>query len=254
MSKKPVVVRLKKGKKQFEILVNHGTVEKYREGKLGWNKVAYVDQVYKNSSKGDRATTSDLKAQFKTNNIDECMQIIAKTGDLQLTSSDRKEKLEQRRKQILNHIHKYYIDPKTNKSHPMTRIENALQQLKIKINMEQSVEKQVQTIVRKLPEALPIRKCEMNITVDIPSKYVGQSMGVISKGNTQILSQNYSANGCRVSLSCVPGDYDKLANDLNSVTKGECVIDIGGSTSSKQDNKKSKRKKKKKGKGGRNTF
>jgi len=71
MSSKPIIVRLTKAKKQYEVLVKHGTVEKYREGKLGLAKVTYTDKVFKNSTKGDRYTKKDLKQTFVTSDIQE---------------------------------------------------------------------------------------------------------------------------------------------------------------------------------------
>lgn len=46
-------------------------------------------------------------------------QIIMK-GDYQESTKERKEKVEQKRKEIINYIHKYYIDPKTKVPHPVS--------------------------------------------------------------------------------------------------------------------------------------
>lgn len=41
-------------------------------------------------------------------------------GDYQESTKERKEKVEQKRKEIINYIHKYYIDPKTKVPHPVS--------------------------------------------------------------------------------------------------------------------------------------
>jgi ribosome maturation protein SDO1 len=46
-------------------------------------------------------------------------QILIK-GDYQESTKERKEKVEQKRKEIVNFIHKYYVDPKTKVPHPVS--------------------------------------------------------------------------------------------------------------------------------------
>lgn len=47
----------------------------------------------------------------------------------------------------------------------VTRIQNALEQLKVRIDPDAPTEKQVQDIVKRLPEVMPIRKSEMEGTI-----------------------------------------------------------------------------------------
>lgn len=42
------LVRLKKGKTNFEVMVNHSTVQKFRKGELAIESVLYADIVFKN--------------------------------------------------------------------------------------------------------------------------------------------------------------------------------------------------------------
>jgi len=110
------VVRYKVGKSNFEILTKPGSVLKYREGKLGWDNVPFADVVYKNQAKGDKASAIELKAAFKTENENESMKIIAEKGELQLTTGERKDKVDKKRAEVINYIHKYYTDPKSKKA------------------------------------------------------------------------------------------------------------------------------------------
>jgi len=43
----------------------------------------------------------------------------------------------------------------------VTRIENALDTLKVRVDPDASAEKQVQDILKRLPEVMPVRKSEM---------------------------------------------------------------------------------------------
>ena len=50
----PIVVRLKKNGKTFEVLTNHNTVENWKESKKeeDWNKVCVVLEIFKDNKKG----------------------------------------------------------------------------------------------------------------------------------------------------------------------------------------------------------
>lgn len=226
MSNKSGVVRLKKGKQTFEVLVNSGTVEKYRSGNINWDKVPFVDAIFKNSSKGDRYTNSDLKKAFNTDNLTECMQTIVEKGEYRLDAVERKKKLEDTRKRIINYIHKYWVDSKTDKPIPTQRVEQSLKKIKYNINMDDSVEKQVQKIIKQLRGVLFMKKAgQMFGTLTIPHKYLGKCMQTISQSCT-IKSQDYDANGSKINVEICSGDFDNLMKQLSSQTKGDFQFDV----------------------------
>lgn len=251
MTDKPVAVKLKRDKNVYEILVHHGTVEKWRDGKLGWGKVAFADAVFKNSAKGDRYTDADLKTEFGTANIEECMKVIAEKGELQLTSDDRRKKTEETRKQIVQYIHKYYINPKTKTPHPVVIIDNALKEQRYNVT-EEPVEKQVQKIMKTMIEHLPMRKNEVTVmrgTFTIPNAFVGKAQGVLAK-HTTILGQNYSSSSCNVDVEFNSGDFDAVQLAVLQATQNEATFDItagngcGNGSAGNTDKKKDFNKKK----------
>ena len=61
----------------------------------------------------------------------------------------------------MNYVHKYYVDPKTKTPHPVMRIEAAMEELKFRVDGDVPAERQVQDFIRKLPDVLPIKKCEI---------------------------------------------------------------------------------------------
>ena len=48
-----------------------------------------------------------------------------------MTAAERKAKTEKKRAEIINYIHKYYVDPKTKLPHPVVRIDAALTEMKV---------------------------------------------------------------------------------------------------------------------------
>lgn len=72
---------------------------------------------------------------------------------------------------------------------------------------------------------------------------MGSCHGVIQK-YVKIVNEKYTAEGCSMQVSLVPGDYQPLLNDLNRLTKGEFQFEIEGAekmaASSDEPTKKSK--------------
>jgi len=144
------------------------------------------------------------------------------------------------------------MDPKTKTMIPITRIDNALTELKIRVDPDQPTEKQIQEILKKLPGVLTIKRAEVTGVVSTTHQYLGQVSGVLKKYNVTIQGENYTADGCEYSVSMVPGDYDKVISELNSVTKGEYDFSVDGqsvtaiaSTSEKEPSSEKKRKRRK---------
>lgn len=74
-----------------------------------------------------------MQAAFETSDEKECAKIICLKGELQLTAAERQEKVDKKKKEIVNYIHKYYIDPKTKFPHPVVRIESAIDETKVRL-------------------------------------------------------------------------------------------------------------------------
>ena len=156
---KPQIVRFKKAKSTFEILINHGTIEKWKEGGKkdeDWRNVLYAEEVFKNSSKGERPTKEELSESFGDVDIKSILQNIALNGEIQLTEKDRKEMIDQKRKAIISNINKNYVDPQTKKPYPIIQIDSALTSIKAKIDIQKSVEEQVKLILKDLILKLPL--------------------------------------------------------------------------------------------------
>merc|ERR1712130_181694 len=224
-------VRFKQGKANFEVMVKPGTVKKYREGKLDLSSTIETNVIFKNQSKGDRANVAELASVFETEDNLECLKQILERGELQLTAAERKEMVDKKRSEIVNYVHKYYVDPKTKLPHPTARIERAIEELKFRISGEQSGERQAQELVKKLPNVLPIKKCEIVGYLKVPHKHMGSIGGAISKYVT-VVNEKWDGEGCSMEVSLVPGDYDQFLTELNNITKGEFQFDVEGSPGS----------------------
>eukprot|EP01135_Chromosphaera_perkinsii_P001973 Nk52_evm20s215 gene=Nk52_evmTU20s215 len=253
MTNQPQIVKFKSGKLHFEVLCNPGVVLKWRkDDTIPWDTVLFSDTIFKNYHAGEKANHEDLKTAFDTTDVVECLKKICSKGVVNESQGERKEKVDKRRKEIVNYLHKYFINPKTSTPHPVERIQLALEEAKIKIDAEESVERQANTILKKLVSIIPMKKCEMEATLSVNHKNAGSVTGIIHK-YAQIRGEKWGANGCEWELSLVPGDYDGFFAELTRAAKGEFEFNVAGghasapSTPSEAGGKKKEGKKGKKG-------
>ena len=73
---------------------------------MGIDNVYYVDEIFLNQQKGEKARDSDLQAAFKTTSKIDIIKIICEKGDNQLSTEERREKVTQKTNEIVNFIHK----------------------------------------------------------------------------------------------------------------------------------------------------
>jgi len=237
------VVRYKQGKKTFEIGCKVGTVLKNRKGELGFDNVLASEEIWKNVSKGERANSEELKETFGTDNVKDVALTIVEKGDLQLTDAERKDMLEKKKNEIVNYIHKYYTDPRLKTPHPVARIEAAMAELKLRVDPDVPNEKQIQDIVKRLPEVLPIKKAEMSGTITVSLELSAAVQGVLKKlPDLQVRSQRSTDDNAFYDISMVPGCYDKLLKDLQTATKGNYDLKLDGMQPTASEPEKEKEK------------
>lgn len=164
---------------------------------------------------------------FKTDDQLKCCQIIVEKGDLEVSSQERRDAIQKKKLEVVNYIHKYYIDPKTKKPHPVIRIENALTEIKAKYDPDVSTEKQSHDLADKIIKILPIKKSSMSGVIKVGHQYVGSVSGIIKKFCFDT-TDSYGATGCTYSVGFLPGDYDIILSNLQKITQGNYSFEVDG--------------------------
>ncbi|MEM2262217.1 MAG: ribosome assembly factor SBDS, partial [Ignisphaera sp.] len=133
MSKKEyVIARMNVKGKRFEILVDPEKAYRFREGEnLPLEEIVISDYIYKDVKKGLKASPNELVDTFGTDDMYKIANEIIKNGELQLTAEQRRELLEMKKKQIIYYISRSAVDPKTKTPIPPTRIEKAIDEVKV---------------------------------------------------------------------------------------------------------------------------
>ncbi|MFH1275631.1 MAG: ribosome assembly factor SBDS [Candidatus Woesearchaeota archaeon] len=225
MSDKISIARIKKFGKTFEISVDPDAALRYKKGNAELNEALMATNIFTDAKRGEMPTENELQEVFKTTNKEKIADIILKEGEIQLTSEHRALEREQKRKKLVNLIHTMAVDPKTNFPHPATRIEAALEQGKIHLDDNKTVEEQLDVIISKLRPIIPLKIEQKQLTIEIPGKYAGKAQGPIRKYS--ILKEDWLPTGAwKVTIETPAGLVEEIMDLLNSLTHGEVIIDI----------------------------
>lgn len=125
------LVRLKKGKKRFEIACYKNTVQSFRAGhETDLDNVLQIPNVFLNVSKGQVAPNDDIvKAFGKGTSRDEVIMEILKKGELQVGEKERQVELERVHREVVEIVAGRLVDPKTKRVYTTGMVEKALEQL-----------------------------------------------------------------------------------------------------------------------------
>ncbi|UCG89985.1 MAG: ribosome assembly factor SBDS [Candidatus Heimdallarchaeota archaeon] len=224
------VVRAKFQGNRFEIIVNPELALKYKMGLLDdtttISDILEMDEIFQNASKGEKAPDEILIHCFETNDIVKIAEKVLLKGELNLTSEQRQEFFEKKRKQIVTLLAKTCINPKTRTPHPPIRIENAIKEAKVMIDPSLPAESQLKDIIKELRRVLPISMETVKLAVKIPPEFTGKAYGEI-KRNAQIEKDEWQNDGHWIAVVTVAsGIQGEFMERVQSMTKGRAEIKI----------------------------
>ena len=216
-----VIARLHKGEDHFEILVDPHAAEKLIEGKdVDILSSLAIDTIFKDSKKGTHASQESLEKIFGTDDVETIVKEIILKGDIQLTTEQRHEMQEQKRKRIIDIIVKNAMDPKTKTPHPRQRIELAIEEAGVHVDPFKPVDEQVTLVVEALRPIIPISMEQVKISVKISSQYIGKAYG-IARNFGVLEREDWQSDGSWIGVIRIPaGMQTDFYDKLNTVTKG----------------------------------
>lgn len=218
-----VVARLEKGGKRYEILVDPDLVSQWKENSesVEFEEMLATDEIWSDVRAGDRPTTDALENIFGTTDLHVCVEKILREGSIQLTTAQRKQKVEEKRKQIVHAIATTATDPKTRGPHPPIRIENALAEARFNVDPFLSVERQVQDAVDAIRALIPLQFITVRLAFRVQGKDYG---GVNQLLRDSIQKEEWLSDG---SWACVVECPGGMKSDLISrVAKRSSGLDV----------------------------
>ncbi|MBU0662568.1 ribosome assembly factor SBDS [Candidatus Micrarchaeota archaeon] len=215
-----VIARFEHAGEKFEILVDPDLAMDMKNGKeIAFDDLLAIDTVFKDANKGDVKGDDSVKSAFGTANMAEIATKIIMEGEVQLTTQQRRAIAERKRKDVIEFIVRNGINPQTNSPHPPQRIENAMEEAKITIDLHRPVREQIPIVLKELKKLLPISLEKLEIAVKIPGEFAGKGSGIVRKYD--IKKEEWQNDGSLVVLLEVPaGVKNDLFNELNTLTHG----------------------------------
>ena len=207
-----VIARLEKGGSRYEILVDPELVTQWKEdpNSVVMEEMLATESIWSDVKAGDRPTSDALENIFGSTDLYSCVAKILKEGSIQLTTAQRKQMVEEKRKQIINAIATTATDPKTRGPHPPTRIENALSEARFSVDPFLSVERQVQDAVDEIRALIPLQFITVRLAFRIQGKDYG---GVHQLLRDSVQREEWLSDG---SWACVVECPGGMKSDLIS--------------------------------------
>ena len=221
MSERYTIARITRDDEHFEILVKPQPALAYRVGKTtSISKVLVTETIFTDANKGTKASDEKLQKAFGTGDLIKIADTILKKGILQLTTDQRRQLVEEKRKQIISFISRHCVDPKTNLPHPPLRVEKAMEQIHFSIDSYKEVEEQAKDIMRLLRPILPLKMEQMSVAVHIPPEHASKVYGTV-KGFGTIRHEEWRADGSWSAVIELPaGLYGPFLEKLGEMTRG----------------------------------
>ncbi|KAF7559775.1 hypothetical protein G7046_g4384 [Stylonectria norvegica] len=125
------LVRLKKGKKRFELACYKNKVLEWRSGiETDLDNVLQIPNVFLNVSKGQTAPKDDLEKAFgKGKATDDIILEILKKGEMQVGEKERHAQLERVHNEVVSIVASKLVDPRTKRVYTSGMIDKALDML-----------------------------------------------------------------------------------------------------------------------------
>ena len=209
-----VLARMEKGGKRYELLVDPDSVEdfKTKPESVDLNNFLAMDEVFHDIRGGERPTGGAIEKTVGTQDIFEIAKTILEKGSIQLTTSQRKARVEQMRQQIVHEIHTQAVDPKTKSPHPKTRIELALEESRYSVDPFKRLDDQVKDAIELLKPMIPLSFESIRIAVRVPGSAFGSASRIL---RPYLEKEQWLENGTWAAIIEIPaGMKDTLVSKL----------------------------------------
>jgi ribosome maturation protein SDO1 len=172
---------MEKGGKRYELLVDPNLVDVFKSEptSVDLNAFLAMDEVFHDIRGGERPTEDAIENTFGTQDIFEITKTVLAKGSIQLTTAQRKARVEQMRQQIVHEIHTQAVDPKTKSPHPKTRIELALSESRYSVDPFKRLDDQVKDAIELLKPMIPLSFESVRLAVRVPGSAYGGSSRIL---------------------------------------------------------------------------
>ena len=228
--KEPVIARLRLKGEIFEILVDPDLAFEYKIKKkqVSIYNILVADEIFRNAKKGEKVPESELQKVFRTTDVYQIAKRILDEGELQITTRQRRQLMEQVKKQIAFIISKYAIDPRTKLPHPVERILNAMEKARVPIDPFKSAEEQVETVIEaiKKKNVLPLIISVKVVEVYVPPEVAVKAYSQLRRLGS-VKSEEWLSDGTlKLVIEAPAGVVDEILGKINKICEGNVMFKV----------------------------
>jgi ribosome maturation protein SDO1 len=212
---------------RFEVIVDPKLAWNFKQGEeIAIREILEGVTIFEDALRSKKAPTETLEEAFGTTDELQVARIILEKGSLQLTTEQRREMVEKRRRQVIDIIVRNSINPKTGLPHPPARIESAMDEAHVTIDSTRTAEEQAREVVKALQPIIPIRMEIQQIAIKIPPDFAPKAYGTVEQQG-HIAKDEWQKDGSWIAIVEVPaGQRGELIDALNNLTRGRAEIKI----------------------------
>jgi ribosome maturation protein SDO1 len=224
---KAVIAKLTKAGFKFEMMVDPEKAMDLRSGKeIAVEDLIASEEIFEDSKKSLKASGVNINKAFGTNDIGKIAYVIVKEGEVQITTEQRRVMLEEKTKAIASIISKRGVNPQTGMPHPADRVLRAMDQAKVRIELEKRTEEQIDHVLEKIQPIIPIKFEMMQIAIKIPSSFAGKSSSVV-RNLGKMIKDEWAGDGSYVCMIEIPaGMQQDVYTRLNDLTHGQVEVKV----------------------------
>ncbi|MCL2115185.1 MAG: ribosome assembly factor SBDS [Methanobrevibacter sp.] len=219
-----IIARLESYGELFEILVDPDLAADFKNPEkdpIAIEDVLAVEEIFKDAKKGDKASEDSMNKVFDNTDTLEVATAILEKGHIQLTAKQKREMQEEKRRMVVNKIARESINPQNGLPHPVKRIENAMDESKVKIDPFKSVDEQVKTTLKAIKVKIPIRFEKVRIAVRLPGNVAGNAYSSISHFG-EIINEEWQQDGSWIAIIEMAGGLQNRFNlKMNELSGGK---------------------------------
>jgi ribosome maturation protein SDO1 len=215
------------GDNTFEILVEPESAKKSKlEGEdFDMPRLLFVQEVFKDADKGERASPDELEREFGTKQVMKAAEEVFEKGDMQLTTDQKAEMRNDKFRQVVDMIARRAQNPKTGNPHPPQRVENALEEAGFNADAFEDVEDQFQEAVEDIRPIIPVSLDEKTVAVKIPSDKAGKAYDLLQQ-KTDVLEEQWG-DSFYAKIRVPAGILTEVMEEIQEMTGGESEVKEG---------------------------
>ncbi len=214
--------RLKAGKEKSRLTVE----ELLKDRKIDLELIFESFTVFEDLRRGKKATDGDMEAVFNSTDGMTIAGHILLDGEIHWTQAQREEEMQKKLKQIITIISKNAINPQNKKPHPYQRIEKAIEEANVKIDLMRNAEEQVDDVVKSIRAIIPIRIEQVEMAIKLPTAFTAKGYNIVAQ-YVQIKKEEWQSDGSWVAVVSLPAGLQmELIDKLNKLTHGRVQTKI----------------------------